>query len=84
MFQPLLQISLKAFIHRGVTRKQECEFTNTRFAFIDDLTVSVETYRMNSFQKSVVFSSMNSVITVLAPWWHERHQLIRRSQNSVR
>lgn len=51
MFRPLLQTSLKAFIHRGVTRKQECEFTNTCFAFIDDPTVSVETLRMHSFQK---------------------------------
>lgn len=84
MFRPLLQISLKAFIQKGVTRKQECEFTNTCFAFIDDPRVSVETLRMHSFQKSIVFSSMNSVITVLAPWWHERHQLISWSQNSVR
>lgn len=60
MFQPLLQIVLKAFIHRGVTRKQEHEFTNTCFAFIDDPTVA--TLRMDSFQKSVVFSSMNSVL----------------------
>lgn len=62
MFQPLLQIVLKAFIHRGVTRKQEHDFTNTCFAFIDDPTVSVATLRTHSFQKSVVFSSMNSVL----------------------
>lgn len=67
MLQPLLQISLKAFIHRGVTKKQECEFTNTRFTFIDDPTVSVEILRINPFQKSIVFSSINSVITVLPP-----------------
>lgn len=67
MFQPLLQISLKAFIHRGVTRKQECKFTNSCFTFTDDPTVSVKTLRMHSFQESIVFSSMNSVITVLPP-----------------
>lgn len=62
MFQPLLQISLKAFIHREVTRNQGYEFTSTYFAFIDDFTLNVETLRTNYFQKSIVLLSMKSII----------------------
>lgn len=53
MLKPLLQISLKVFIHSEVTRKHGYEFTDTRFAFIDDFTSNVETLRTNYFQKSI-------------------------------
>lgn len=55
MFQPWLQISLNAFIHREVTRKQGCEFTNTYFALIDDPTASVKLSEPTSFRRALCF-----------------------------